>query len=252
MKTWQNYANTSGALLFTAVNDAESAETAWLTVERSAGITLASATFGAPVFSTVASGSVAYRMLQGARLITNGATATRYISDDGTNLTIAGPLLVAGTLAATGVITGAAATLTTIRSTAPNSGTPTGVRISNTPTLTQAGSRIMEVCAGNGVSCYFAIDLNGATVTNYTDGGGTTGNQTINTARFRGAFAAASASITITNSAVTAETSEVSCSLQRADATCTSVYTTPAAGSVVIATNAACTATTKVSCIVHN
>lgn len=54
----------------------------------------------------IASGSTAFSMLSGAKLITNGGTNTRWVSDDGTNVTVTGPVLTSGALAIVGALSG--------------------------------------------------------------------------------------------------------------------------------------------------
>lgn len=76
-----------------------------------------------------------------------------------------------------------------------------------------------------------------------TDSSGTPGNATQNVMRGRAAFAAASSSVTITNSQVAAN-STILISLGGTDATLTSVRVTPGAGSFVVTGNAAATAAT--------
>lgn len=189
----------------------------------SAGLATTTLTASGTITSSVASGSNAVKLLAGARLDFNSGTDTVYMHAAGGTLTVVGSRLALPAGDALSMPTGANFYM-------DNSFSKT-LSYSATKGFTFTGQPI-------------ALD--------YTDGGGTTGNQTINKASFRAAFAAASASITITNSMVLAATSPVICTLERADTTCASVYSTPAAGSVVLTTNAACTATTKVSCVVTN
>lgn len=79
----------------------------------------------------------------------------------------------------------------------------------------------------------------------------TTGNQTINKPTGRVNFAAAAATLTVTNSLVSA-TSIVICSVNTADATALIKNVVPGAGSFVITLNANATAETAVSFIVFN
>lgn len=82
--------------------------------------------------------------------------------------------------------------------------------------------------------------------------GGTTGDQTINRPAGTVNLAGAAAAITITNNTVSA-TSLVFTTVRTADATCTFVKSAvPAAGSVVITMNAACTAETSIGFLVLN
>lgn len=53
-----------------------------------------------PFTSSVASGQVAYRMILGARFVTNGVTATRYMTDDGTNIKFIGSTYSSGNVSA--------------------------------------------------------------------------------------------------------------------------------------------------------
>jgi hypothetical protein len=75
------------------------------------------------------------------------------------------------------------------------------------------------------------------------DGSGTPGNVTQNQPRGRAAFAAAGASVAVTNSLVAAN-STILVSLGGADATLTSVRVTPGAGSFTVTGNAAATGIT--------
>ena len=86
----------------------------------------------------------------------------------------------------------------------------------------------------------------------YTDSSGTPGNVTNNSPRGRAAFAAASATVTVTSSLVTA-TSSVFVQRETADATLTTILSVvPAAGSFTVTGNAAATGTTKFSFFVVN
>lgn len=76
-----------------------------------------------------------------------------------------------------------------------------------------------------------------------TDTSGTPGPATVSTSRGRAAFAAASASVVITNSLVVS-TSTVMVALGGADATLLSVRVTPGAGSFTVTGNAAATGIT--------
>lgn len=97
------------------------------------------------------------------------------------------------------------------------------------------------------------IQINGSALAfgSFTNGGGTTGSVTMNTARGIVAFAAASSTITITNSLVTA-TSTVLVVLQTNDTTAILKNVVAAAGSFVITLTANTTGTTKASFIVFN
>jgi hypothetical protein len=81
--------------------------------------------------------------------------------------------------------------------------------------------------------------------------GGTTGDQTINKARFSVNFAAAASTLTVTNSLV-GTSSTVLCSIGTADLTLKSVSTVAGSGSVLLTGNAAATAETKCTCVVFN
>lgn len=81
--------------------------------------------------------------------------------------------------------------------------------------------------------------------------GGTTGAQTINKVSGSVNFAAAAASLVVTNSRVSA-TSIVHCPVMTDDATLKSVVCVPAAGSFTMFANAAATGETKVGFVVHN
>lgn len=86
----------------------------------------------------------------------------------------------------------------------------------------------------------------------YTDSSGTPGNVTNNSPRGRAAFAAASATVTVTSSLVTA-TSSVFVQQETADATLTTILSVvPAAGSFTVTGNAAAIGTTKFSFFVVN
>jgi hypothetical protein len=92
--------------------------------------------------------------------------------------------------------------------------------------------------------------LNSLTVVS-TDSSGTPGNAIINNLSGRAAFAAASSSVVITNSLVTAG-SKVFVSLRGGDTTLTTVRVTPAAGSFTITGNAAATSVTVFDFFVIN
>ena len=94
--------------------------------------------------------------------------------------------------------------------------------------------------------------INVLTLTGTIVAGGTTAPQTINKPLSRINLAAVDASKVLTNSLITAS-SVILTSIQTADATCTFVKSAvPAAGSVTITMNAACTAETAVGVLVAN
>lgn len=84
------------------------------------------------IVSGVASGGVALSLLQGAKLITNGATATRWISDSGTSITLTGPVTMSAGLTIAGALAGA----TTGSFAATNAGI--GIYVTNTVTSVAA------------------------------------------------------------------------------------------------------------------
>lgn len=89
-------------------------------------------------------------------------------------------------------------------------------------------------------------------LTSYTDDSATTGNRTVNRLRGKNAFAIGAATLTITNSLVTAN-SQIICTLEFIDATLTTILTAiPASGSFVVTANANATAATKFSWTVVN
>jgi hypothetical protein len=95
-------------------------------------------------------------------------------------------------------------------------------------------------------------DSTSGLVLNYTDTSGTPGAATINKPSGRVAIAAAAASVTVTDSKVTAA-SNVLAVLQTVDATCTGIQSVvPGSGSFVVTANAACTGNTSVGWIVAN
>ena len=88
--------------------------------------------------------------------------------------------------------------------------------------------------------------------TNYVDDSATPGNRTVNRMRGKNSFAIAAASVTITNSFVTAD-SHVIVSLEFGDAALTTILRViPSAGSFAITAIAAATAVTKFSWLVIN
>lgn len=94
--------------------------------------------------------------------------------------------------------------------------------------------------------------LNGAITADTTDSSGTPGNATINKASGKVAIAIGAASVTVTNSLVTAA-STVIATLQFVDATLTQILSVvPGSGSFVITGNANATAATKVAFVVIN
>lgn len=85
----------------------------------------------------------------------------------------------------------------------------------------------------------------------FVDSSGTPGNVTNASPRGRAAFAAAGATVVVTSSICTAN-STVLVALAGGDATATSIRVTPAAGSFTVTANAAATATTKFDFVVLN
>lgn len=87
---------------------------------------------------------------------------------------------------------------------------------------------------------------------NFSDGSGTTGNQTINVVRGICAIAAAANACTITNNEILSSTSLVIPVILNVDATAKSVVAAPSAGSVTFTLNANATGTVKIGFLVFN
>lgn len=89
-------------------------------------------------------------------------------------------------------------------------------------------------------------------VTDYVDDSATAGNRTVNRLRGKNSIAMGAATVTITNSKVTAN-SQVICTLEFVDGTLTQLLTcVPDAGSFVVTGNGNADADTKFSWVVIN
>lgn len=122
--------------------------------------------------------------------------------------------------------------------------------IVNNSTFTLFNNAVAELChwTESTKQLSLAADLSFAS---FTDDSATTGNRTVNSVRGFNAFAAASSSIVITNSFVTA-LSQIVVTIMTADATALLKNVVPAAGSFTITLNANTTGITKVAWTVIN
>jgi hypothetical protein len=123
-------------------------------------------------------------------------------------------------------------------------------RFKSAAALTHAGAVIAEFYSDNAVTKVATIDKDGAYGMDGTDESGTPGAATINQPAGRVAVAAAASTVVVTNAIVTVDSIIVPV-VETIDATCTYARVTPAAGSFTITMEAACTANTDVSFVVH-
>lgn len=122
--------------------------------------------------------------------------------------------------------------------------------ILNNQLLTLFNNAVAAVMTWNGSNKQVGVAAD-ISYSSFTDGGGTTGNQTLNVVRGVCAIAAAGTTCTITNSFISA-TSLVIPVLQTVDATAKSVVAVPSAGSVAFTLNGGSTGTVKIGFLVCN
>lgn len=192
--------------------------------------------------STAASGAVAIAVPDGAKICLNGATAacarklgSYWSIDYGVNT----PIVLStntNSLQLWGYVNNGASAI--------------AVKSMNVNALSDPGARIHAFYydLSNKVS---DIDTKGTYSMDGTDSSAVPGAATINQPLMIVAVETSASSVVITDSLVTA-TTPVFCHAQQVDATCTSVVSTvPASGSFTVNMNGACTAATKVACLVH-
>lgn len=181
---------------------------------------------------TQTTGNTAVQLVTGARLKL-GTGTTDYLTSDG-----------ASTISAGGVLSG---TCLSARDNTGAGGNVLNVGTVGTASLLVTTSAQVQIV--NGAVLQYSGALTNTTAGNST---GAPGNATLNTPTGRSAIAAAAASVTITNSLVSA-TSIVLVALQTADATLNTIRTIiPGAGSFVVTGNAAATGNTNIGWVVFN
>lgn len=167
--------------------------------------TLAGAkTFSSGVISTVASGSAALRVEQGARIVTNGATATRYISDDGSRIDIIGIVNTSsyiyagnsvqvngGGLIYASALQPVTATFAAVQGSTADGASAIAVKLLSTVALTTVGAKIVSV--QNNATEKLAINKDGKFV--YPASG---------TANVRGTATLVGGTVTVTTTAIEA------------------------------------------------
>lgn len=118
-----------------------------------AGTVVAGITLSGSVYSSIASGSNAFTQLQGARHTFDGSTGAKYLSSDGTTLTLTGL-----TLNATQFL-GPAATTAQIYGQMADGASAIGTKIGSNVTLANAAAKLVSVQNNGSEKDYF--DLNG-------------------------------------------------------------------------------------------
>jgi hypothetical protein len=211
--------------------------------------------------ATAPSGSNGFVLTSGAKLCTDGATCSKSIRWDGSNVVVSSGVSfsnsnISGVNAA--ITTAAAGNLAvTIPSGAYLSLAGSGATAGGTNSGTirwNSGSSNVEVFGGfvAAASKFAVSSANGKVTFDATDSSGTPGAATINKPSGQVSMAAGSNSVVVTNSLISTS-SVVFAAIQQIDSTCTIVTRViPAAGSVTIGTNGNCTAATKVGFVVFN
>lgn len=126
----------------------------------------------------------------------------------------------------------------------------TGIGFANTVGLGYSASGLLEINSGTG-GTFRDLKVRQHYVDQTITAGGSTGAQTINKCAGTVNFAAAAATLVVTNSLCTTSSS-VYCSVRTADATADIKSVVPASGSFTITLNAAATAETSVGFLVIN
>lgn len=209
--------------------------------------------------ATAASGSNGFACQVNGCRVDFGAGANDYASSNGTAITFATGVNVSGAL---GVLssnvktTGAGKVQTSqgaieASTDLANQLTTVGAGSGSDPTVTATGSDT-DVSMALNVKGAGSVKPNARMDFPY-EAAVSAGNVTLNKPAFQAQVDAAAASVVVTNSYVKSGSAVVLCSLQTTDATCTGLTSiVPGAGSVTVSVNAACTAATKVACLVVN
>lgn len=207
--------------------------------------------------ATAASGADGFKIANNGARIHFGSGASDYASSDGTTVTFANFVSIGGStsLSPSGAInSGSSITVGGGRSfassgssfnaqgQAPAAGASSvGTMVGSNTNLSGASAKLLVV-VNNDTTEFMAVGFDGKIILPSTDSSGTPGAATINQATGRSAIAAGAATVTITNSLVTAA-SHVFISPRTRDATgVLPLVTTIGAGSFAVTTTANCTA----------
>jgi hypothetical protein len=204
-------------------------------------------------FSTAAAGQTALVGNNGAKFCPGADTAC--LTSNGTTITVpylsvSGNLGVSGNVRAQYIYPSSSSAPLELKGNRASTGSAVAVWITNTDPLTTAGDHVVDFGPSDAGAAVSYIDIVGAYGMDGTDASGTPGATTINQPAGRVAVAAAASTLVVTNSIVTADSIVVPV-VETIDATCTYARVTPAAGSFTITMEAACTANTDVSFVVH-
>ena len=173
----------------------------------------------------------------------NTLTGSGSTISTGNSLMVNNNFSVGGTITASGLVRAGSATFL-LRGEPADGASAVAVSLVSLNTLTNASARLLTVT--NNATVKLGVGPEGKLDMNCGDSTGTPGNATLNTPCGRSAIAAAASTITITSSQVTA-TDVCRAMLQETDATCLFVFRCiPAAGSLQIILDGACTAATDV------
>jgi hypothetical protein len=199
--------------------------------------------------STVASGSRAFSLLQGAHLDFDGTGNAKYLSSDGTTLTATGLAFSASALTSTATSTNNGLVLTQGALICLN-GSGCTIRMSYDGTNVKIGDNTNTyiACASATGLCTFnfgaSIAATKAFAVGVTDNSASPGATTINNPSGKAAVAAAASSVVVTNNLLTT-TDRVILTPLDIDSTCTGYKAVAGTGSFTVTMNANCTAAWK-------